>query len=196
MEKSCGDIKDVVPSPAAAPRHTVPTITQSAVMACARSWIINAALLLVLVHRVVAIWSPGSPAALRIQANVTLPDLYEASIAELQSGLDSGAFTSVDLVKAYFKRIEEVNEDRAKLHAVIETNPLALFEAQALDEERAFFGPRGPLHGIPVLVKDNIATIYGEGESSIRSYISSRNHVRRHEYYGRLLQSPRIRRPS
>jgi amidase len=66
-------------------------------------------------------------------------------------------------LKAYLRRIDEVNLDRAALRAVIETNPLALFEAQALDEERAFFGKRGPLHGIPVIVKDNIATIASEG---------------------------------
>lgn len=56
-----------------------------------------------------------------------------------------------------------MNLDRAELRAVIETNPLALFEAQALDDERALLGPRGPLHGIPVLLKDNIATIAFEG---------------------------------
>jgi amidase len=89
--------------------------------------------------------------------------LYEAGVAELQAGLTAGDFSSADLVKAYFKRIEEVNHQRASLHAVIEVNPSAVFEAQILDEERAFFGPRGPLHGIPILIKDNIATVYGEG---------------------------------
>ncbi|KAI0767645.1 amidase signature enzyme [Fomes fomentarius] len=91
------------------------------------------------------------------------PDLYEASIAELQDGLEKGHFTSVDLVKAYFARIDEVNLQGPALRAVIETNPSALEQAAALDLERTVFGARGPLHGIPILVKDNIATVASEG---------------------------------
>ena len=93
------------------------------------------------------------------------PDLYEASLVELQDGLESGLFTSVDLIKvwsvrddreqandnqAYFGRIEEVNLQGPELRAIIETNPSALAEAAALDAERKISGPRGPLHGIPV----------------------------------------------
>ncbi|EPQ58412.1 amidase signature enzyme [Gloeophyllum trabeum ATCC 11539] len=92
-----------------------------------------------------------------------LPDLYEASVTELQAGLNSGEFTSVDLVKAYFARIGEVNLAGPALRAVIETNPSALAEAAALDAERQLLGPRSLLHGIPVLVKDNIATTASEG---------------------------------
>ncbi|OBZ76636.1 hypothetical protein A0H81_03091 [Grifola frondosa] len=91
------------------------------------------------------------------------PDLYEASIAELQDGLEKGHFTSVDLVKAYFARIEEVNLQGPALRAVIETNPSALKQASELDLERKVSGPRGPLHGIPIIVKDNIATLHSEG---------------------------------
>lgn len=92
-----------------------------------------------------------------------LPDLYEASIAELQDGLAQGLFSSVQLVKAYLSRIEEVNIKGPELRAVIETNPKALTQAAALDEERKEKGSRGPLHGIPLLLKDNIATLYDEG---------------------------------
>lgn len=120
-----------------------------------------------------------------------LPDLYEASIAELQQGLEKGLFTSVDLVKvkyrcsslqkfacliyteipfpcanqAYLARIEEVNHKGASLHAVIETNPQALAQAAAFDRERKTKPKHelGPLHGIPILVKDNIATLHEEG---------------------------------
>lgn len=124
----------------------------------------------------VARWIPGTPEAfpqaLSARANATLPDLYEASVVQLQTGLDAGHFTSVDLVKAYFARIDEVNIKGAGLRAVLETNPTALFEAQALDEERKFFGKRGPLHGIPVLLKDNIATIYTEGALEFPSLAS------------------------
>ncbi|ETW77517.1 hypothetical protein HETIRDRAFT_10776, partial [Heterobasidion irregulare TC 32-1] len=91
------------------------------------------------------------------------PDLYEASIAELQDGLSKGLFTSVDLVTAYFARIEEVNLQGPVLRAVIETNPSALAQAAALDRERRATGARGPLHGIPILLKDNIATQASDG---------------------------------
>ncbi|RPD60677.1 amidase signature enzyme [Lentinus tigrinus ALCF2SS1-7] len=96
-------------------------------------------------------------------AAFAFPDLYEASIAELQAGLAKGQFTSVDLVKAYFARIEEVNLQGPTLRAVIETNPSALAQAAALDAERRTKGARGPLHGIPILLKDNIATVHSEG---------------------------------
>ncbi|KAH8111583.1 amidase signature enzyme [Phellopilus nigrolimitatus] len=95
--------------------------------------------------------------------NVAFPDLYEASIAELQDGLQSGLFSSADLVTAYFARIEEVNHQGPNLHAVIETNPSALTQAAELDNERKISGPRSPLHGIPIILKDNIATMHSEG---------------------------------
>ncbi|KAK6992537.1 amidase signature domain-containing protein [Favolaschia claudopus] len=90
----------------------------------------------------------------------TFPDLYEATIADLQAGLDAGHFTSVDLVNAYFARINEVN---AELHAVIETSPTALKQAVDLDSQRKQGKKIGPLHGIPILVKDNIATRVEDG---------------------------------
>ncbi|TFK52905.1 amidase signature enzyme [Heliocybe sulcata] len=91
------------------------------------------------------------------------PDLCEAGILELQDGLSEAQFTSVDLVKAYLARIDEVNLKGPALRAVIETNPSALSQAAELDKERAQKGPRGSLHGIPLLVKDNIATLHSEG---------------------------------
>ncbi|KAJ8082283.1 hypothetical protein PM082_008134 [Marasmius tenuissimus] len=92
-----------------------------------------------------------------------LPDLYEASVIELQQGLDDGLFTSVDLVKAYFARIEEVNLNGPALRAVLEINPSALEQAAAMDKERKLDGKRSMLHGIPILLKDNIATVASEG---------------------------------
>ncbi|KZS96768.1 amidase signature enzyme [Sistotremastrum niveocremeum HHB9708] len=93
------------------------------------------------------------------------PDLYEASISDLQAGLAAGNFTSVDLVKgissqAYSARIDEVNDE---IHAVVEKNPSAIDLAHRLDTERRNSGPRGPLHGIPILIKDNIGTNRSEG---------------------------------
>ncbi|CCO30271.1 amidase [Rhizoctonia solani AG-1 IB] len=90
-------------------------------------------------------------------------DLYEASIIELQSGLQNGHFTSVDLVKVYFARISQVNHAGPKLNAILETNPRALNQAHALDEECKHTGPRSVLHGIPILVKDSIATLASDG---------------------------------
>ncbi|CAE7219337.1 unnamed protein product [Rhizoctonia solani] len=91
------------------------------------------------------------------------PDLYEASIRELECGLDNGYFTSVDLVKAYLKRIDQVNHKGPKLRAVLEINPRALDQAALLDYERSNGAKRSSLHGIPLLVKDNIATSADEG---------------------------------
>ncbi|KAK0519164.1 hypothetical protein OC842_007535 [Tilletia horrida] len=89
-----------------------------------------------------------------------LPDLLTATLEQLERGLDRGLFTSVQLVKAYLARIEEVNHAGPKLNAVIETAPreYLLAEAARRDEERAQGKKRGYLHGIPILVKDNFAT--------------------------------------
>jgi amidase len=82
----------------------------------------------------------------------------EKTIAELQELMASGKETSESLVAAYLKRIEEIDRGGPRLNAVIETNPDALAIARELDRERREKGPRGPLHGIPVLIKDNIDT--------------------------------------
>ena len=79
----------------------------------------------------------------------------EATIPELQDAMASGQLTSAHLVRGYLDRIESLNP---LLHSVIQTNPVAVCIAQQLDEERRNGHVRGPLHGIPVLVKDNIAT--------------------------------------
>ncbi|KAJ3567295.1 hypothetical protein NP233_g6459 [Leucocoprinus birnbaumii] len=100
---------------------------------------------------------------LRSDKKDVFPDLYEASVEDLQQGLDSGHFSSVDLIKAYFARIDEVNLRGPALRAILEINPSALSQAAALDHERKTKGKRGLLHGIPVLLKDNIATVASEG---------------------------------
>jgi amidase len=79
----------------------------------------------------------------------------EATIPELQALMDSGALTSEQLTTNYLNQIASLNP---LLHAVIETNPDALAIAMELDTERQSGHLRGPLHGIPVLVKDNLAT--------------------------------------
>ncbi|KAF2181022.1 amidase signature enzyme [Zopfia rhizophila CBS 207.26] len=87
--------------------------------------------------------------------NNTLPKLLDATMEELAAGLEAKQFTSVDLVYAYIARILEVN---STLHMVTELNPDALTIAKELDTERANGKVRGPLHGLPILIKNNIAT--------------------------------------
>jgi amidase len=82
-------------------------------------------------------------------------DFLEKSIPELQAAMASGEVSSKELVKGYLRRISSLNP---LLHSVIETNPNAVSIAQHLDNERRRGHVRGPLHGIPILVKDNIAT--------------------------------------
>jgi amidase len=85
-------------------------------------------------------------------------ELEEATVAELRSKMESGELTARQLTKAYLARIEALDRQGPMLRSVIEINPEALSIAEALDQERKNAGPRGPLHGIPVLLKDNIDT--------------------------------------
>ncbi len=90
--------------------------------------------------------------------NGDLSKYLEASIVDLQHAMAKGELTSVALVSFYVDRIARYDRGGPMLNSVLEINPEALFIAEALDRERAMKGPRGPLHGIPVLVKDNIDT--------------------------------------
>ena len=82
----------------------------------------------------------------------------EATIDELQARMSAGGLTAEALTAAYLERIEQVDRGGPRLNAVIEINPDALAVAGQLDAERRRGQVRGPLHGIPVLIKDNIAT--------------------------------------
>jgi amidase len=85
----------------------------------------------------------------------------EASISDLQARMESGRLTSRALVRAYLRRLDTIDRSgpgRVGLRSVLEVNPDAERIAEALDDERRHEGPRGPLHGIPVLVKDNMDT--------------------------------------
>src|SRR5882762_11008352 len=83
-------------------------------------------------------------------------ELEEATVAQLQDSMRTGARTSRSICVAYLARIAQLDP---QLHSVLETNPDALAVADRLDAERKATRVRGPLHGIPVLVKDNIATV-------------------------------------
>ncbi len=85
-------------------------------------------------------------------------ELDEVTISGLQDGMRSGKFTAHSLVEMYASRIEEIDKHGPAVNSVLELNPDALSIASSLDQERKAKGPRGPLHGIPVLIKDNIDT--------------------------------------
>ena len=85
-------------------------------------------------------------------------ELDEATIAGLQAGMKSGRYSALSLVKKYLARIGQIDKHGPAVNAVIEINPDAMEMARTLDEERKAKGPRGPLHGIPVLIKDNLDT--------------------------------------
>jgi len=82
----------------------------------------------------------------------------EATIAELQAAMASGRLSSRRLTQAYLRRIRQIDLSGIQLNSVIEVNPDALDIARELDAERRQGKVRGPLHGIPILVKDNFAT--------------------------------------
>src|SRR5580700_3142951 len=93
------------------------------------------------------------------QSSVKLFHLDEATISDVHAAYQSGALTSVKLVQAYLERIRACDQAGPKLNVVIFLNPRALEEAAALDEHFRKTGKFvGPLHGIPVLLKDNINT--------------------------------------
>ncbi|HVR26066.1 MAG TPA: amidase [Candidatus Polarisedimenticolia bacterium] len=85
-------------------------------------------------------------------------ELDEITITDLQDGMKSGKFTARSLVEKYSARIDEIDKHGPAINSVLELNPDAFSIADQLDQERKAKGPRGPLHGIPVLIKDNIDT--------------------------------------
>jgi amidase len=92
------------------------------------------------------------------RADVATFELDEITIAELQDGMKSGKYSARSIAEKYLARIAAIDKNGPAVNSIIETNPDALQIADALDKERKQKGPRGPLHGIPVLIKDNIAT--------------------------------------
>ena len=100
--------------------------------------------------------SSGSPASNAVE--VPPFEFDEITIAALQDGMKSGKHSARSIAEKYLARIAAIDKHGPAINSVIETNPDALAIADALDKERKEKGPRGPLHGIPVMIKDNIAT--------------------------------------
>jgi Asp-tRNA(Asn)/Glu-tRNA(Gln) amidotransferase A subunit family amidase len=102
--------------------------------------------------------------------------VYERSIADLQAAMTSGRATSVQLVDAYLARIRAYDDSGPALNALILVNPSARDEAAALDRERRAGRVRGPLHGIPVILKDNYSTTdmaTTAGSVALRGFVPS-----------------------
>jgi amidase len=91
-------------------------------------------------------------------ADSDLAEFESATILQLQDAIKSGKISARWLTEAYIKRIEQIDKSGPAINSVIEINPEAVDIADALDRERKEKGARGPLHGIPILIKDNIDT--------------------------------------
>jgi amidase len=101
---------------------------------------------------------PAAPAGGTGKEAVRDFELDEITIDDLRKAFQSGQYSSRSLTEKYLQRIAEIDQAGPKVNSVIELNPEALQIADGLDQERKAKGPRGPLHGIPVLIKDNIDT--------------------------------------
>ena len=108
------------------------------------------------IRRALAFWLVA--AVLPAGAGAQSLSLSEATIADINVAFDAGSLTSEQLVELYLARIEAYDDQGPRLNAILAVNPQALERARALDEERRTQGPRSLLHGIPVLLKDNVDT--------------------------------------
>ena len=97
--------------------------------------------------------SPAAPAA-----EVPAFEFDEITIADLQDAMKSGKYTARSITEKYLARIDQIDKQGPAINSIIEINPDAFAIADSLDKERKDKGPRGPLHGIPVMIKDNIDT--------------------------------------
>jgi len=109
---------------------------------------------------VLLLLQPDLPGQAARDASTAVPsfDVVEASIADLQSAMTEGKITSRDLVQLYLARIAAYDTQGPRLNAIISINPKAMAMAARMDEERKQSGARGPLHGIPIILKDNFDT--------------------------------------
>jgi amidase len=102
--------------------------------------------------------SLGGVVGSRSAAAAALHDVEELTIREMQARMQQGSLSARELVEQYLARIQALDKFGTKVNSVLEINPDAREIASALDHERRIRGPRGPLHGIPILLKENIDT--------------------------------------
>ncbi|MBI3401814.1 MAG: amidase [Acidobacteria bacterium] len=117
----------------------------------------SAVLNAVFIAGLLCVLGPAHAGRVGLQARASY-DVVEKTIPELAAALRNGETTSQELVRVYLTRIEAYDHQGPALNAIIALNPNAVADADALDRERAARGPRGPLHGIPIILKDNYDT--------------------------------------
>lgn len=105
----------------------------------------------------------------------------ELTISEIQMAMENGEITSKELVMYYLHRIAKYDQDGPKINSILEINPDAIFIAEALDYERETKGVRGPLHGIPVVLKDNIET--NDSMHTSAGTLALENHISSHDAF-------------
>src|SRR4030095_12878737 len=113
----------------------------------------------------------------------TIPDfeLNEESVSSLQEKIVAGKYSSEQITKLYLDRIETIDKKGPMLNSVIEINPDAMIIAKAMDDERKVGKTRGPLHGIPVLIKDNIDT--ADKMQTTAGSLALEGHIATNEYF-------------
>ena len=144
-DRKSGSPTNVVTRVRAAPRRAALSVALSVTLAVGLAFVPGAA------HAYSTV-----PALLVIQDQSI--EVFEASIPDLQEAMADGRVTAVQLVEAYLARISAYDQGGPALNSMIRLNPNARAQAAALDEERALRGTRGPLHGIPIILKDNYDT--------------------------------------
>ncbi len=102
--------------------------------------------------------TPVAPLASPATTRPSAPAILEMAISDLSAAMAAGRTSAVELVDAYLARIEAIDQHGPELRAVVEVNPEARTIAEALDRERKERGVRGPLHGIPIVLKENVGT--------------------------------------
>jgi len=108
-------------------------------------------------------------------------NLEEETIQSIQIGLEEGKYTSKELVMFYLYRIAQFDQSGPNINSLLEINPDAIFIAEGLDNERKQKGSRGPLHGIPILLKDNIET--SDNMHTSAGTLSLENHIGRNDAF-------------
>ena len=116
---------------------------------------------------------------MEIRFNNLLRD--ELTINEIQVAMENGEITSKELVMYYLYRIAKYDQDGPKINSILEINPDAIFIAEALDYERKTKGARGPLHGIPVVLKDSIET--NDSMHTSAGTLALENHISSHDAF-------------
>ncbi len=133
-----------------------------------------------------ALAKPLTAVAQTSRAAVT-PELEEITLGELQDGMTSGRWTARSIAEGYLGRIDAIDKRGPAINAIIELNPEALAIADAMDRERKAGHARGPLHGIPVLIKDNIDTA-DRMATSAGSLALAENHAARDAFVAARLR--------